>query len=217
MSDAISKTLMEAVVQDLRFAEKKITKKEACSRLGIAYNTARLDKLVESFLEEKARIENRKAANRGKKATEFEISTMIEMFLEKEPLTAISERLCRGTQFVKGTLSRLGIPTRNSDCDYFNPQPLDGDFQYEELAAGTVVYSARHQEIGEVRRKCPTSGETGYWVYLASEQNVAIAWYDLLPLTPLIEKYNLKLRLGSGIDTKAELAQTLTRAFKHDK
>lgn len=217
MSDNIPKSVMEAVVNDLRFAEKKITKKEACSRLGIAYNTARLDKLVDAFLEEKARVEARKMSNRGKKATDYEISTMIEMFLEREPLTAISERLCRGTAFIKSTLSRLGIPVREADKDYFNPQILDPEFQFEELAQGTVVYSAKHQEIGTVKTKCPSKGETGYWVYLASEQNVAIGWYDLLPLTPLIDKYNLKLRLGSGIDTKAELAQTLTRAFKNDK
>lgn len=212
-----SKQLLETILFDLRLAEKKITKKEACSRLGIAYNTTRLDKLLDEYVEEKERIAKRKAGNRGKSASDFEVTTVVEMFLEGEPLTAIAERLCRGTTFIKNILTRCGLPMRDHNCDYFTPQFLDEDFTREDLMVGTIVYSARHQEIGTIKRPCPAKGEVGYWVYLSSEQNVALAWYDILPLDHLVSKYNLKLRLGSNIDTKAELAQTLSRAFKNDK
>ena len=77
-----------AKVRDLLKPEtgKPITKKLACEMLGIAYNTARLDKLITEHEEENERQKKKKEANRGKPATDYEISCCIESYLDKEPL-----------------------------------------------------------------------------------------------------------------------------------
>lgn len=217
MSD-ISKSVLATVAQKLRFDEKPITKKAACEMLGIAYNTARLDKLVNDFLEEKERTKTRRQANRGKLATDYEIATAIEDYLGGEAISAISSRLCRSTLFVKSILERCGIPLKDTNCSYFNPQLLNEDFIQEYLEPNTVVYSALHQELGSIKKVAPSGDRgTAYWVRLASEQYVAIMWYDLLPMDSLIAKYKLKFALSSGLDTKTILSQTLSKALKNDQ
>lgn len=213
----ISNSVMKSVVEKLRFAEKPITKKAACDMLGIAYNTARLDKLVNEYLEEKERKTTRFLANKGKPASDFEISTIIEDYLSLEAISSIAERISRTPVFVKNVLTNCGIPLRDTNTSYFNPQLLPFDCVTEEIADGSVVYSAKHQEIGTIKRKAKTAEGTAYWVYLGSEQNVALMWYDILPLDYLINRYKLKLQTSSGIKASDTLSQTLTKALKHEK
>lgn len=208
---------MENVVEKLRFSTKPITKKAACEMLGIPYNTTRLDKLVTEFLEEKERKANKAKANKGKPASDYEVTTIVEQYLDNEPISQIADRLCRSVTFVKNILHSCGIPIKDATASYFNPQLLPLEMLVEELTEGSVVYSAKHQEIGTVKRKAKTAEGTAYWVYLASEQNVALMWYDILPLDTLIKKYNLKLHTSSGLNAREILSQTLTKAFKHEK
>ena len=213
----IPNSVMENVVEKLRFSTKPITKKAACEMLGIPYNTTRLDKLVTEFLEEKERKANKAKANKGKPASDYEITTIVEQYLDNEPISQIADRLCRSVTFVKNILHSCGIPIKDATASYFNPQLLPLEMLAEELTEGSVVYSAKHQEIGTVKRKAKTAEGTAYWVYLASEQNVALMWYDILPLDTLIKKYNLKLHTSSGLNVREILSQTLTKAFKHEK
>lgn len=215
-----SRAVMQDVVNKLRFpkeGEKAITKKLACEMLGINYNTTRLDKLVDEFLEEKQRRIDRVAANRGKPVTDHEVSCIIEDYLTGESLSSTSERLCRSILFIKNVLNRCGIPLRDASATYFRPQLLDENFLREELTEGEVVYSARHQELGTIQREAKSAAGKAYWVYLASEQKVALMWYDVLPMQHLIEKYKLKLVLSQNLDVRTILAQTLSKAFKHEK
>ena len=63
-------------------AESPITKKEACSILNISYNTTRLKTIIEEYKENKEYRDRRKAQNRGKPASNSEIGTMVESYLE---------------------------------------------------------------------------------------------------------------------------------------
>lgn len=212
-----TKAVMKSVVEKLRLAEKPITKKAACEMLGIAYNTARLDKLVNEYLEEQERRASRIEANRGKPANEYEISTILEDYLSLGAVSTIAERICRSAVFVKNVLVNCGIPLRDKDNSYFNPQLLPLECVEEFLSEGTIVYSAKHQEIGTVKRIAKTAQGTAYWVYLGSEQNVALMWYDIMPMDDLIKKYNLKLQISSGISAHELLTQTLSKAAKNEK
>ena len=60
---------------------KPITKKEACEILNIAYNTTRLQKIIDDFLERKEYTEKRKSQNRGRAATPDEIKTIAQDYL----------------------------------------------------------------------------------------------------------------------------------------
>lgn len=108
--------------------EKPITKKEACNILNIAYNTTRLDKIIDDFLERKAYTDKRKAQNRGRGATKDEIKSIIEDYIEGDNISSIAKRLYRSPSFVKAIVERTGIPQRNSDHSvYFLPDECVSD------------------------------------------------------------------------------------------
>ena len=89
---------------------KPFTKKEACQKLNIAYNTTRLNNILAEHQERIDFREKRKSQNRGKPATSYEITESIVMYLNKEPVSAIASSLFRSASFVKGILDRVGVP-----------------------------------------------------------------------------------------------------------
>ena len=121
----------------------KMTKKDACAILGIAYNTTRLDTLIEKYLEKNARDASRRAALRGKPATSDEIIYVIQEYLEGSTVDAISKSTFRGPTFVKAILEKYDVPVRQTSHDYFNPELIPDGATRERFAVGEVVYSAR--------------------------------------------------------------------------
>jgi hypothetical protein len=92
--------------------DKPITKKEACSMLNISYNTTRLNSIMIDFKETMQFRAVRKAQNRGRKATEYEVKQAIEMYLEEQPISGIAQALYRSTTFVRNLLDRVGVPLK---------------------------------------------------------------------------------------------------------
>jgi hypothetical protein len=124
---------------------KPITKKEACGILNIAYNTARLQRIIDDFEDKRSYIETRKSQNRGKAATSSEISEAITGYLRGESVAEIAKGLYRSSGFVKGILGRVGVPQHSRDSD----SPLEVDYipeecVSEEFAPGEIVWSAKH-------------------------------------------------------------------------
>ena len=60
------------------------TKKQVCEHLGIAYNTKRLDTIINDFHEKNKRIADLKAKARYKKFTEAEKKGIAEAYLNGE-------------------------------------------------------------------------------------------------------------------------------------
>lgn len=206
------------VYEALILAEKPITKKEACARLGIAYNTARLDKLMQEYIERKERDKKLRVKNRGKPATDYEVQSVLEGYLRKTPISELAASLYRSPVFVKNILVRNGIPLRDSSNDFFHPLLIDEGVAKEEYVKGEIAYSARHQDTVEIGAVAKSELGTCYWCFLVEGQyKVPIMWWDLIPLQLLIDKYKLKIRLDSGLDCRAIIAETLTKVLKHAK
>lgn len=206
------------VYEALFLSEKPITKKDACARLGISYNTARLDKLMQEYIERKERDKKLRARNRGKPASDFEIQSIIEGYLSKTSLTELSSSLHRSSAFVKNVLTRCGIPIRDSSNDFFNPLMIDDGIAKEQYVKGEIAYSARHQDAVEIMRQAKTELGTCYWCFLSEGQyQVPIMWWDLIPLQHLIDKFKLKIRMNSGLDCRSIIAETLTKVLKNAK
>ena len=206
------------VYEALILAEKPITKKEACAHLGISYNTARLDKLMQEYADRKERDKMLRARNRGKPASEFEIQSIIEGYLRKTSITELSQSLHRSVAFVKNVLLRTGIPLRDASNNFFNPLVIADGVAKEEYVKGEVAYSARHQDIVEIQGLAKWELGICYWCLLVEDQyKVPIMWWDLIPLQHLIDQYKLKIRLDSGLDCRAIIAETLTKVFKNAK
>lgn len=126
-----------------------ITKKEACEILNISYNTTRLQNIINEYEDKVAYRELRKKQNRGKAATDAEISEAVELFLSGDSIATIAKRLYRSPGFVKGIIERVGVPQKQEGAvDY-----LPDECCAETFAEGEVVWSARYHGPAIVRNE----------------------------------------------------------------
>ena len=160
---------IERVIKYL--SEKGATKKVACQMLNIAYNTTRLDKVIEQYKLKKDSDAKRRAEKRGTPATEAEISFVISEYLEGNTIDSISKSLFRGTTFVKSILDRFGVPERNSSPDYFHPRLIPEESMRDRFRIGERVWSARYDTLGEIITEQTKDGIYIYRLYLYGDWN----------------------------------------------
>jgi len=135
---------------------KKISKKDACHILNIAYNTTRLQKIIDEHLEAEAFITKRKAQNRGKRATDGEILEVISEYLQGEPISQIATGLYRSAGFVRGIIDRLGVPFRPTNAEERSQVALLPDACVrEEFRTGAMVWSAKYHAPAVVKQCIP--------------------------------------------------------------
>ena len=144
-------------------ATPRMTKKDACAIIGIAYNTTRLDSLIEKYQEKNARDAARRAALRGKPATSEEITYVIQEYLEGATVDAISKSTFRGSTFIKAILEKYSVPVRQSSADYFRPELIPDGAVRDKFTVGEVVYSARYDSIARIDTEQLTKDHG--WVY----------------------------------------------------
>jgi hypothetical protein len=134
--------------------EKAISKKEACEILNISYNTTRLDKIIEEYKEKEAYTAKRKLANKGKPATNAEISDAVVSYLQGSSVSVIAKSLYRSPAFVKALLARVGVPERPANKE----SKLGYDYIPEGCAAetfseGEIVWSAKYHAVARVDKE----------------------------------------------------------------
>lgn len=158
---------MERVIKYL--SEKGSTKKIACQMLNISYNTTRLDKLIQTYLERKEYNAKRRAEKRGKPATEEEIKYVISEYLEGVPVDTISKSLFRGTVFIKSILDQYNVPERDTSTDYFHPKLIPDEAVRDRFTIGEKVWSARYNTIVEVLKELRQNNQYVYQIYLIKD------------------------------------------------
>ena len=132
-------------------SEKPITKKEACEILNISYNTQRLTKIIEEFHAKKEYREKRKAQNRGKPASDYEIKTVAENYLEGSSVSEIAQLLFRSSSFVKNIINRVGIPAKKLSDE--EPNFLPEECVSEEFSSGDIVWSTFYNGAARVLKE----------------------------------------------------------------
>lgn len=124
--------------------DSPITKKEACEILNIAYNTARLQKIIDDHAEHKEYVRKRKAMNRGRPATDQEIGEAVAGYLRGEPVNEIASGLYRSPAFIKTLLERVGVPERVSGEDVLDFDYIPEQCVAEDFTPGEIVWSAKY-------------------------------------------------------------------------
>ena len=157
-----SPTKIEEVIALLE-ADKPVTKKVACAKLGMAYNTTRLNKIIEEYKEQKAYDEKRRKEVRKTPLSKEDISYIISSYLEEANLTLISEMTHRSVPVIKRVLERYNIPLRSSATSYHNPIYLADNAISEEYSKDDLVYSARYDEPAYI---CKKLTQEGYRIWL---------------------------------------------------
>lgn len=143
--------------------EKPITKKEACQILNISYNTTRLAQIIDRYKDKKAKDAERRAALRGKPATQDEIVYVIQEYLEGATVDAISKSTYRSPTFIKSIIERNAVPIRATSHDYFRPELIPEAATRDRFNVGEIVYSARYDSTARIdaEQSDPRYG----WIY----------------------------------------------------
>ena len=138
-SENLSDTNIRKVI-NLLSGNSPITKKEACGILNIAYNTARLQRIIDDFQETQAYREKRKSQNRGKAATKQEVADAVTEFLSGSPISTIASGLYRSSGFVKSIIEKVGVPQKEEGrYDYLPEECVATSFE-----EGEIVWSAKY-------------------------------------------------------------------------
>jgi hypothetical protein len=203
-----------AEIISLLDAEKPITKKDACAKLGMAYNTGRLSKIIDTYKEEQAYHEKRRKELRKQPLTTEDYSYIVSSYLEEANLTIIAETTHRSLTVIKRVLERFNIPLRSSATSYQNPIYLADNSISQEYAKDDLVYSARYDEPAYVCKKL-TDETYRIWL-LKSDQ------YSIQPYWELGDLRKIQKELSISISTRkyhdgGELQQAIALAMQNAK
>ena len=173
--------------------DKPITKKEACSILNIAYNVKRLGTVIQNYSD---RIANRKrlfARTRGTVWTDLDTKQLVLSYLKGESISGLSDALFRSNGAIKKKLELCGVPLRNTDASYFNPEILPEVCVKESFEGGELVWSSRYCCVVEVDRLFQVHKDHGnvysIWIYGKYNQSGYQPWYELGDL-PILKQIN---------------------------
>ena len=134
--------------------EKPITKKDACNILNIAYNTNRLDAIIEGHIEQKAYVKKRKKSLRGRPASDAEIADACERYLAGDTISDISKSLFRSPTFVRNLLETVGVPQRPSGADErLSPHYYPDECMSEDFNEGEIAWSATFHAPVEIKSR----------------------------------------------------------------
>jgi len=137
--------------------EKAITKKEACDILNISYNTVRLQKVIDDYVDKREYTKKRKKSLRGRPASDQEIQEACESYLEGDTISDISKRLFRSAGFVRTLLDRVGVPQRpNNKEERMTPHVYPDECMSEDFEEGEVAWSATYHAPVEVLYRVTT-------------------------------------------------------------
>lgn len=119
----ISDEQFKAVIAYLE--EPKSTKKAACELLGIAYNTKRLDTLIQEWKDNQDLAARMRKEKRRQACTPQELVNMIEDYLDGASFDEMSKRFYRSTAYIKHKLELSGALIRcNTSVSPLKPPML---------------------------------------------------------------------------------------------
>lgn len=99
--------------QAIWMLKQKKTKKSVCEHLGIAYNTKRLDTIIQDFKDKEAREKRLKEKAKNTPLTEADKKSIIKDYLNGEAQSAIAKQFYISPQRVKKVLLENNVPIRS--------------------------------------------------------------------------------------------------------
>lgn len=166
-------------------AEKPITKKDACAILNIAYNTTRLQQIIDKHKDRLARDAKHRAEKRGKPLTQDEIQYIIQEYIGGATIDSISNSTYRGTVLIKQVLDRYAVPIRSRSPNYFKPELIPEAAVRTRFNVGDIVYSSRYDSTAKINAEINQNGTWIYRIYLLSENWLQSAYQPAEELASL--------------------------------
>lgn len=206
-------------VMKLLNQDKPITKKEACERLRMNYNTTRLGKVIDEYLEKKEYAKQRRKQVRKTPVSKADVREICSSYLSGDPLSEIVENTFRSSSVVKRVLLQHNIPLRDASHTYQNPVYLGDDSYAEDYKVGDLVYSAKYGSVAEIQNKGKNTKEHGmvYAIQIAGEHERAAyqCAYELADLRKLQKEYGVKALYMEKADIINQINITMSKAKKN--
>ena len=149
-------------------AEKPITKKAACELLGIAYNTTRLDNLIQEYKDDLERIKLRKKQVRKEAVTEETVQEWARDYLVNGmPINEIAEYAYRTPLLVKTWLERYGALLPKTSPNPLSPEFVPEACMSNDFEEGELVYVNGYCSFGIIKKeiKSKTAEAAGFSAY----------------------------------------------------
>ena len=196
----IDPKIMESVIAKLE-QDKPITLKQGCSMLGIAYNTTRLRKLIETY---KQSVITEKAVRAKMLRTPITLADkkyIIEAYIQGESVAEISRNSFRSDLIIKRILTEYNIPLKRQGSTYHNNVPFI-DARREEYDKDDLVYSVRYGCPALVMfRKDSKDHGACYNIYLlgGEEQRAYQPYYELADITRAQKELKINIKASTGV------------------
>ena len=115
--------------------------------LNIAYNTTRLQRIIDDYQDKVEYRALRKKQNRGRGATDAEIREAVERYLSGDSIAEIASGLFRSAGFIRSLIERVGVPSVARESGI---AVLPESCIAEAFSPGEIVWSAVYQKPARV-------------------------------------------------------------------
>jgi hypothetical protein len=214
-SENLSDTNIQKVI-DLLSGSSPITKKEACNILNIAYNTTRLQRIIDDFEETQAYRSKRKSQNKGRAATKEEVADAVTRFLSGDTISEIAAGLYRSSGFVKAIIERTGVPQKGEGLyDY-----LPDECVAENFANGEIVWSAKYHGPAIIKQELSVhyQAELAGYKDVNYEKKYASKAYNIWVIEKIDDDYSERWTTAQGGGfTATQLAYDLGKLIHLEK
>lgn len=209
----LTKDSIQRVIRELS-SDTPITKKKACGMLNIAYNTTRLNKIIEGFIEEQEYAAARRKELRTKPLSDSDKSYIVKSYLDGDSLSDISGATFRSIPVVKRVVKQYNVPLRDAKDSYFMPALLDEASIADDYKAGDLVYSAQYGLPATISRK--VKGGYGIWLHGEARQHAHTAYYELADLRQLQTDFNISMEDLPHVEVAQLLNESIRRSNKRN-
>jgi hypothetical protein len=195
------------------------TKKAACEMLGIAYNTGRLDTLIENFVARQELEKEHRAKKRREAVTPQEVGMWITSYLNGSGLADLSKEYFRSEAVIKYHLHKHGAMLRQQKTDRLNPAMLPEQCMATEFSPGQYVWSAAYNCVAQVICKY----KNAYRIQVLSEGIQEFSYQPVYELGDMSHFEKLGVDLSKFVDymkgdeVKQVLYETMTKANARHK
>lgn len=130
-----------------------ITKKDACELLNIAYNTTRLQSIIDGHKARKDHVKKMKASLRGKPLSSDEVKDIISYYMQGHSVAEIAKAIYRTTEKVNECLEKHSVPIRPTGEAKRQITVLPDVCVRDYFNVGEVVWSAKYHAACDILRE----------------------------------------------------------------
>lgn len=143
----------EQFVEAIALLENGGTKKAACEILGIAYNTTRLQNLIDNFLNRQDLEKQHRAKKRKEVVTNAEVADWITDYLSGMGFEELSQSYFRSVNIIKYYIAKNGALLRHAKVDKLNPPMVPDKCMSDDFDIGEYCWSMAYNGIVQIKAK----------------------------------------------------------------